>query len=124
VPDNVEFAIKPTLAREMIARALDADTPAAWVAGDEVYGADPRLRSDLHDRRIGYVLAVAKDHQVTTAAGRHKRVDLVTRLPARIWARHSAGAGATGHVSTTGRSSRSSPTSPTPNLASLAIMGC
>src|SRR3954470_11773170 len=27
----------------MIARALDAGVPARWVAGDEVYGADPRL---------------------------------------------------------------------------------
>ena len=31
--------------------------PASWVAGDEVYGADPKLRQALQDRRIGYVLA-------------------------------------------------------------------
>lgn len=43
----------------MISRALDAGTPAAWVTGDEVYGADPGLRADLQARRIGYVLAVA-----------------------------------------------------------------
>ena len=36
VPAGVEFATKPALARAMIARALDAGTPAAWVAGDEV----------------------------------------------------------------------------------------
>jgi SRSO17 transposase len=97
VPDDAAFATKPALAREMIARALDAGTPAAWVAGDEVYGNDPRLRADLHTRQIGYVLAVACDHHVTTAAGKRKAVDLVDRLPARVWARHSAGIGAKGH---------------------------
>jgi SRSO17 transposase len=96
VPDEVGFATKPALAREMVARALDAGTPAAWVAGDEVYGNDPRLRADLHQRRIGYVLAVACDHHVTTAAGKQKAADLAARLPARVWARLSAGAGAKG----------------------------
>src|SRR5947208_3158457 len=47
VPDEVEFATKPALAREMITRALDAGVPAWWVAGDEVYGADPGLRDEL-----------------------------------------------------------------------------
>jgi SRSO17 transposase len=97
VPDEVRFATKPALAREMIARALDAGTPAARVAGDEVYGNDPRLRADLHARRIGYVLAVAKDHRVTTAAGKHNAADLAAALPARLWARLSAGVGAKGH---------------------------
>jgi SRSO17 transposase len=46
VPDNVGFATKPALARQMIAAALDAGVPAAWVTGDEVYGADPGLRAD------------------------------------------------------------------------------
>jgi SRSO17 transposase len=34
VPEGVEFATKPELARRMIERALDAGVPAAWVAGD------------------------------------------------------------------------------------------
>jgi SRSO17 transposase len=37
----------------MIRRALDAGVPASWVAGDEVYGADPRLRAELQARQIG-----------------------------------------------------------------------
>ena len=53
----------------MIGRALDAGTPAAWVTGDEVYGADSGLRADLERRQAGYVLAVAASHQVSTAAG-------------------------------------------------------
>ena len=35
-----DFATKPTLAATLIERALAAEVPAAWVAGDEVYGAD------------------------------------------------------------------------------------
>jgi SRSO17 transposase len=42
VPDHQRrFATKPALATTMILRALDAGVPAAWVAGDEVYGAQP-----------------------------------------------------------------------------------
>jgi SRSO17 transposase len=66
------LATKPKLARRMIARALDAGTPAGWVTGDEVYGADPGLHADLEGRQIGYVLAVAATHQVTTSAGTAK----------------------------------------------------
>jgi len=85
------------LAREMIARALDAGVPAAWVAGDEVYGADSKLRTALQERAIGYVLAVACDHQITTGAGKHSAKTLARRLPARAWNRLSAGIGAKGH---------------------------
>ena len=53
VPADVGFATKPALATAMLARALDAGVPAAWVAGDEVYGADPRLRAELQARQIG-----------------------------------------------------------------------
>src|SRR5215470_6505505 len=40
--------------------------PAAWAAADEVYGQDPALRAELARRGLGYVLAVAKTHPVTT----------------------------------------------------------
>jgi hypothetical protein len=52
-----------------LARALDAGVPARWVTADEVCGADPQLRGDLERRRVGYVLAVARDYRVPTAAG-------------------------------------------------------
>ncbi|WP_408954256.1 transposase [Kribbella solani] len=57
VPDDARFATKPALAREMITRALETSVSAAWVSGDEVYGADSKLRAGLHERAIGYVLA-------------------------------------------------------------------
>ena len=69
IPPGTRFATKPALARRMLGRALDAGAPAAWVTGDEVYGADPDLRADLERRRIGYVLAVTASCQVATAAG-------------------------------------------------------
>jgi SRSO17 transposase len=97
IPDGTAFATKPKLARAMIGRALDAGTPAAWVTGDEVYGADPHLRADLERRQVGYVLAVAASHQVTTAAGPCQARAIAARLPRRAWQRHSAGEGAKGY---------------------------
>ncbi|MBA3279935.1 MAG: IS701 family transposase [Geodermatophilaceae bacterium] len=96
VPDDVEFATKPALARVMIARALDAGTPARWVAGDEVYGADPGLRTDLDARGVGYVLAIGCDRRVPTAAGPMRADTLTASLPKRAWQRLSAAPGAKG----------------------------
>ena len=78
IPDQVGFATKPALATAMICRALDAGVPAGWVAGDEVYGADPRLRAELEARQIGYVLAVACDHRVRVG-GDTQRADALLR---------------------------------------------
>src|SRR5215218_1375644 len=97
IPAQVGFATKPTLARRMLARALDAGVPAAWVTGDEVYGADPRLRAELEARGIGYVLAVACDHPVVTGGKAWRADALRKRVPARAWQCVSAGKGAKGH---------------------------
>ena len=97
IPQDTVFATKPTLARRMIGRALEAGCPAAWVTGDEVYGADPGLRADLERRQVGYVLAVAASHQVSTAVGPRQVRTIAARLPRRAWQRYSAGEGAKGH---------------------------
>ena len=95
--DKRDFATKPALALTLIARAVDAEVPAAWVAGDEVYGADPRLRAAIRNHGLGYVLAVAANRRMPTAAG-PIRVDAIpAMLPMRAWQKHSAGAGAHGH---------------------------
>jgi SRSO17 transposase len=96
VPGDTAFATKPALAQEMITRALDAGTPAGWVAGDEVYGQDPQLRAELARRGLGYVLAIRKSGQVLTPAGPLPAAELAKRLPARAWQRLSAGPGAKG----------------------------
>src|SRR5215831_14975791 len=85
VPVGTAFATKPALARQMITRALDAGTPAAWVAADEVYGQDPALRAGLARRGLGYVLAIARHHLVTTGIGPRPAAELAKRLPARAW---------------------------------------
>src|SRR5215475_11328892 len=96
VPEDTAFATKPALAGQMITRVLDAGTPAGWVAADEVYGQDPKLRAELARRGLGYVLAIRKSDPVLTPAGPLPAGELAKRLPARAWQRLSAGPGAKG----------------------------
>lgn len=76
-------------------------TPAVWVAGDEVYGADPRLRARVRGLGLGYALQVAAHRQVRTHAG-PMRVDAIAALiadkhPVYDWQTYSCGRGAKGH---------------------------
>jgi SRSO17 transposase len=96
VPVDVEFATKPALARQMLTRALEGGACAPWVTGDEVYGADPGLRAELEKRGVGYVLAVACSHPVTTAAGKRRADQIAASLPRQVWQRVSAGQGSKG----------------------------
>jgi SRSO17 transposase len=97
VPAEVQFATKPTLATDMIARAVTAGVPAAWVAGDEVYGADPTLRRTVRELGLGYVLQVAANRRVPTHEG-PLRVDATPALlPDTAWQTYSCGRGAKGH---------------------------
>jgi SRSO17 transposase len=70
--------------------------PAAWVTGDEVYGANPGLRAELEARQIGYVLAVACDHRVRFDGTTQRADALLAMVPARAWQCVSAGKGAKG----------------------------
>src|SRR5438874_6762834 len=81
----------------MIIRALECGISVPWVAGDQVYGASTALRAELESRAVGYVLAVACDHHVTTGTGAERADHLAARLPKRSWQRLSAGTGAKGH---------------------------
>ncbi|MGZ2359948.1 IS701 family transposase [Streptomyces sp. 372A] len=95
--EDTVFATKPELAARMIDRFLDAGHRVGWVAGDEVNGGNPKLRSALEERGTGYVPAVACSHEVTTGAGRFRADALAARVPKRAWQKLSAGAGAKGH---------------------------
>jgi SRSO17 transposase len=80
----------------MITRAVAAGTPARWVAGDEVYGADPALRATIRRHGLGYVMQVAANRRMPTPI-RPRRVDeLAANLPASAWERRSAGPGSKG----------------------------
>lgn len=96
VPDDVVFATKATLAKNMLARALDAGVPARWVTADEAYGGDGKFRAWLDDRRIGYVVAVPRSQTIPITAGCTRAEHLVTQAPSQAWKRRSCGAGAKG----------------------------
>jgi SRSO17 transposase len=97
IPDEVAFATKPALAQAMLARALDAGVPAAWVTADSIYGDAKYLRVWLEARPIGYVLAVSGKDTVWEAGWRQRRISAyLAAPPAEGWARLSAGDGAKG----------------------------
>lgn len=96
VPPEVAFAAKPELARRMLERAFAAGVPAAWVAGDEIYGDDGALRRWLEADDRPYVLAVSCSQPVWQG-GRQERADaLVAALPDAAWGTLSCGAGSQG----------------------------
>jgi SRSO17 transposase len=94
VPDDVQFATKPELARAMLERALDGGVPAAWVTADEAYGRDGKFRAWLEQRRIGYVVAVASNQAVAGDAGTSRADVLAAHAPDQAWKRRSCGNGA------------------------------
>jgi SRSO17 transposase len=96
VPAQRGFATKNELARAMIARSLGAGLPVAWVAADEAYGQEWKLRRLCEERGVGYVLAVPKSQQVRSSAGMRRIDALVGWAPPEAWERHTAGAGAKG----------------------------
>jgi SRSO17 transposase len=100
IPQEVTFATKPELARRMIARAIAAEVPFAWVLGDEVYGSDRRLRLDLEQQERPFVLAIRSNEKLWSTLddrmGQHAAAALAAALPEAAWQRFSAGAGAKG----------------------------
>jgi SRSO17 transposase len=97
VPEKTQFATKPELARRMIERALKAGAACSWVAADEVYGNNSKLRQWLEERRLGYVLAIASDQRMRWPDHQQRRVDTIAQsLPNLVWERVSAGSGSKG----------------------------
>ena len=97
IPDKIAFQTKPMLGKQMLERAFQAGLPCAWVAGDEVYGRDSKLRHWLEENHQSYVLAVAADQRLWQEDFRQHRVDeIASQLPKRAWKRLSAGHGSKG----------------------------
>ncbi|WP_407917019.1 IS701 family transposase [Kitasatospora sp. NE20-6] len=94
--EDTAFATKPELARTMIERFLDAGHHVGWVTGDEVYGGNPKLRTALEERGVGYVLAVACPAELPTGAGKFRADALARKVPKRAWQKLSAGPGVKG----------------------------
>jgi SRSO17 transposase len=76
VPGELAFATKPQLGRQILAGLHAEGRLPPWVTGDEVYGADPKLRAWLESVDTGYVLAISKSTPIaftkatTARAGR------------------------------------------------------
>jgi SRSO17 transposase len=92
VPADVAFTTKPKLGRALLARAVAAGVPGAWVTADTVYGADSTLRRWIEAQGLAYVLAVTSDQRLALAPV----AEWIADLPAAAWQRLSAGAGAKG----------------------------
>jgi len=64
IPVELEFATKPTLAGDLVARAAGWKVRHAPVLGDQAYGNDAKLRTRLHRDAIDYVLSVGAECDV------------------------------------------------------------
>ncbi|MFD0622888.1 IS701 family transposase [Streptomyces sanglieri] len=96
VPEDVGFASKSELGRRMLARALAAGAPFAWVAADAVYGQHPGLREWCEVKSLRYAMAVPSHFKVT-AGGRSVQVRaLLSQIPKEAWERRSCGQGSKG----------------------------
>jgi SRSO17 transposase len=98
VPDGVGFATKPQIARQMIARAITAKVPFAFVAADSVYGVGD-IEIMLRKAGKGYVLGVASNHVFHSWSKKWAggtAADIAQSLPKNAWRRLSAGEGTKG----------------------------
>jgi SRSO17 transposase len=96
VPEGVEFATKPQLARRMLQRLFQAQVPCAWVSGDEVYGSDRRLRLWLEAQQQAYVLAVSVKEPLWIGYQHYRADQVAANLAATDWVRLSCGDGTKG----------------------------
>ena len=100
VPEDVEFATKPAIARDLITSALDAGVPCAWVLADALYGSDSHLRRMLEERSQAYLLAVRSNHHLRFVSQdglvQTDPKTLAEALEPTAWGRHAAGEGAKG----------------------------
>jgi SRSO17 transposase len=99
VPAGTAFATKPQLARAMIERAIAADVPFRWVAGDSIYGVG-EIETALRRAGKGYVLGVNATHPFGSWGDKPLRAgtaeEIARGLGDTAWQRLSAGAGSKG----------------------------
>ena len=99
VPAETGFATKPALAVQMIACAIAADVPFAWVAADSVYGVGD-IEQALRRAGKGYVLGVSSNHHFGSWAGKPPvagtAAEIARDLDPCVWQRLPAGNGTKG----------------------------
>lgn len=105
VPEEVEFASKPALAKRMLQRTLDSGVSASWVVADSVYGdARHHIGMFLEEREQPYVLAVSGKAYVWAGLRQHRVGDVLeAQRQGELfyegdegWQRLSAGSGSKG----------------------------
>jgi SRSO17 transposase len=96
VPEEVRFATKGKLAKEMLRRAFEAGVPARWVVADTVYGTARGLRGWLEERGRWYVLAVPATQGVYHEGSQRRARTVAKHLSEEAWFRASAGKGSKG----------------------------
>jgi SRSO17 transposase len=99
VPRGTPFRTKPQLAAAMIERAIAADVPFGWVAGDSIYGVG-EIEIALRRAGKGYVLGVNASHPFGSWGDKPLlagTAEAIARgLGKAAWQRLSAGAGSKG----------------------------
>ena len=99
VPRGAPFRTKPQLAAAMIERAIAADVPFGWVAGDSIYGVG-EIEIALRRAGKGYVLGVNASHPFGSWGDKPLlagTAEAIARgLGKAAWQRLSAGAGSKG----------------------------
>ena len=100
VPERIAFATKTEIARDLIADALAAGLPCAWVLADALYGSDSALRRMLEQRGQPYVLAVRSNLTLRFVTedgiGQTDPAGLAEDCQADDWATCAAGEGTKG----------------------------
>ena len=96
VPESIEFATKPELARQMLESAVKNGVPSKWVVADEVYGACPQFRRFCESNGLGYVLTVRSNAHLDLNGTPKKLSEHLADIPKRKWRRISCGPGMKG----------------------------
>ena len=99
VPEEVEFATKPTVALQIIKQALRDGVPPAPILGDSVYGDNAAFRSELRGLSLEFFLQVDPrkhkgwDHAVSTEVKQTRRHVTADTPPAQTLAELGQGFG-------------------------------
>lgn len=104
IPEEIGFATKIEIARDLIASALDAKEASRarcrFVLADALYGGDSQLRRMLEARRQPYVLAVRSNQTLRMIASQGlvqtNPKDIAESLPRHAWRTLAAGEGSKG----------------------------
>lgn len=96
VPEEVGFATKLQLARQMLLRTHEAGVPARWVTADALYGSDHRFRRAIEECGWQYMLAVKSDQSVWIGRSQHGVRTLLKEVEPSGWQVLSCGGGSKG----------------------------